>query len=65
MLARLLASGSLESVLDQVLDTAIHVIPQFAIEIPFQPVAPAAEEIEQLRHAYAPSLKISRTAAVN
>ena len=50
---------------DQVLDTAIDVIPQFAIEILFQPVAPAAKEIEKLRHAYAPSLKISRTAAVN
>ena len=25
----------------------------------------SAEEIEQLRHAYAPSLKINRTAAVN
>jgi hypothetical protein len=41
------------------------VVPQFAIEIPFQPVAPPAEEIEQPRHAYVPSLKISRTAAVN
>jgi hypothetical protein len=41
------------------------VIPQFAIEIPFQSVAPAAEEIEQPCHAYAPSLKINLTAAVN
>ena len=63
MLARL-GFRLAESVLDQILDTAIDVIPQFAIEIPFQPVAPAAEEIEQLRHAY-PSLKINRTAAVN
>ena len=65
MLALSPGFGLAQSVLDQVLDTAIHVVPQFAIEIPFQLVAPAAEEIEKLRHAYVPSLKISRTAAVN
>ena len=48
MLARLWASGSPSPSLIRS-STAIDVIPQFAIEIPFQPVAPAAAEIEQLR----------------
>ena len=50
MLACLRASASLESVLDQVVDAAVHVIPQFAIEVPFQPVASPTEEIEKPRH---------------
>ena len=57
--------GLAQSVLDQVLDAAVHVIPQFAIEVPFQPVAPPPEEIEESATAQAPSLKISRTAAAN
>ena len=42
--------GLAQSGLDQVLDAAVHVIPQFAIEVLFQPVAPPTEEIEEPGH---------------
>ena len=42
--------GFAQSVLDHVFDAAVHVIPQFAIEIPFQPVAPPTEKIEEPGH---------------
>ena len=46
--------GLAQAVLDQVVDAAVHVIPQLAIEIPFQPVASPAEEIEEPRHGLCP-----------
>src|SRR5688572_33358687 len=41
-----------QSVRDQILDAPVDVVPQLAIEIPFQLVASPAEEIEQLRHGH-------------
>ena len=42
--------GLAQAGLDPVLDAALHVIPQFAIEVPFQPVTPPTEEIQEPGH---------------
>ena len=48
----------------QVVPPAIQVISQLSVEIAFHLVTTEAEKREKPSHAYFPSLKINRTAAV-
>jgi hypothetical protein len=42
--------GLAEPALDQILDAALHVIAQFALEVSFKPIALPTEEINELLH---------------